>query len=132
MCLDTFSLIQSISSLALAVLPWFLPNCAWYWKVIITLCILLLTLAIYCLRLINKLKSSENEKKNIEERHQALARQFDQKVDDLKQYRKIFSDLSLLLHLALQNTKQAKLEDIYRAFIIAQKELNDGGNNDAL
>lgn len=130
--MNTSNDIQYAASFVLAVLPWLFPGCAWYWKVIITLCILLLTLSIYCLRLMKKLKYSENEKKDIQDRHQALALQFDQKVEDIKQYRKVFSDLRLLLHLALQNTKQAKLEDIYRAFIIAQQELNDGGNNDAL
>lgn len=127
--MDTFSVIQSIASLALAVFPWFLPNCAWYWKVIIMLCILLLSLSVYCFRITKRLESSDKEKGDIEVRHQALARQFDQKVEDVKQYRKVFGDLSLMLHLALQNTKQAKLEDIYRAFIIAQQELNDGGDN---
>lgn len=127
--MDTFSVIQSIASLALAVLTWFLPNCAWYWKVIITLCILLLSISVYCFRIAKRLESSDKEKRDIEVRHQALARQFDQKVEVVKQYRKVFGDLSLMLHLALQNTKQAKLEDIYRAFIIAQKELNDGGDN---
>lgn len=127
--MDTFGVIQSISSLALAVLTWFLPNCVWYWKVIIILCILLLSSAVYCFRLIKRLEFSEQQKKDVEERHQALARQFDQKVDELKQYRKVFGNLNLMLHIALQNTKQAKLEDIYRAFIIDQQELNDGGGN---
>lgn len=127
--MDTFSFILSIASLALTVLIWFLPNCAWYWKVIITLCILLLSLSVYCFRITKRLESSDREKRDIEARHQALAHQFDQKGETIKQYRKVFGDLSLFLHLALQNTKQAKLEDIYRAFIIAQQEINDGGDN---
>ena len=51
-------------------------------------------------------------------------------LNSLKKDRRVLKQFDLFLHLALQNTKKAKLEDIYRAYLIALEELTDGGNRD--
>lgn len=122
--------IQRIISFALGIIPWFFPNLTWYWKVIITLGIALLSLFISWIRLNQNYRESQRAKQDIESRHRALAEQFDEKNFSLKKYRRALNELDLFLHLALQNTKEAKLEDIYRAYLIVLEELTDGGNRD--
>ena len=122
--------IQWIISLALCIIAWFFPNLAWYWKVIITLGITLLSRFISWFRLNRNYRKLQRAKQDIENRHRALAAQFDEKSLFLKKYRRVLKQFDLFLHLALQNTKKAKLEDIYRAYLIALEELTDGGNRD--
>ncbi len=122
--------IQWIISLALCIIAWVFPNSTWYWKVIITLGIALVSLFISWLRLSRKLKESQKALQDLNGRHEALAAQFDEKNLFLKKYRRVLKQFDLFLHLALQNTKEAKLEDIYRAYLIALEELTDGGNRD--
>lgn len=122
--------IQWIISLALCIIPWVFPNLDWYWKVIITLGIALVSLFISWFRLNRNYRESQRAKQDIENRHRALAAQFDEKNLFLKKYRHALRQFDLFLHLALQNTKEAKLEDIYRAYLIALEELTDGGNRD--
>ena len=122
--------IQWIISIILGVIPWIVPDLPWYWKIIITLGIALLSLSISWFRLSQNLKESQRAQKDLRNKHEALAAQFDEKSIILNKYRRVLSEFSLILHLALQNTKEAKLEDIYRAYLVALDELTDGGNRD--
>lgn len=122
--------VKDIVPFALAVIPWLFPDLSFCNKVILTLCIVIISLLVYCSKLAKTARSAEESHRETESRHKALATQFDQKTRELNRYKSAFSDLGLMLHLAMQNTKQAKFEDIYRAFLIAQKELIDGGNGD--
>lgn len=122
--------IQWIISIVLGVIPWIVPDLPWYWKIIITLGIALLSLSISWLRLSKNLKEAQEAQQDIKNKHEALAAQFDEKNVILSKYRRVLSEFSLILHLALQNTKEAKLEDIYRAYLVALDELTDGGNRD--
>lgn len=92
--------------------------------------ITLLSLFISWFRLNRNYRKLQRAKQDIENRHRALAAQFDEKSLFLKKYRRVLKQFNLFLHLALQNTKKAKLEDIYRAYLIALEELTDGGNRD--
>jgi endonuclease/exonuclease/phosphatase (EEP) superfamily protein YafD len=127
--LDTAT-IQWIISLVLCIIAWFCPDSSWYWKVIFILGIMLLSVSISWFRLSQNLKKSQRAQNDIKNRHEALAAQFDEKNAILNKYRRALSEFNLILHLALQNTKEAKLEDIYRAYLIALDELTDGGNSD--
>lgn len=122
--------IQWIISIVLGIIPWIVPDLPWYWKIIITLGIALLSLSISWFRLSQNLKESQQVQKDLEKKHKALASQFEDKNVILSKYCRALRQLSLILHLALQNTKEAKLEDIYRAYLIALEELTDGGNRD--
>ena len=58
--------IQWIISLALCIIAWFFPNLAWYWKVIITLGITLLSLFISWFRLNRNYRKLQRAKQDIE------------------------------------------------------------------
>lgn len=122
--------IQWIISIVLGIIPWIVPDLPWYWKIIITLGIALLSLSISWFRLSKNLKEAQQAQQDIKNKHEALATQFDEKKAILQKYRHALTEFNLILHLALQNTKEAKLEDIYRAYLIALNELTDGGNHD--
>lgn len=128
--MDNSTVIQFAISVVLAILPWVFPDLAWYYKVIIGLCILLVSLCVYCLRLYSEIKSLKQALQNTTQRHQALAMQFEQKGIQLRQHQDVIFNFSLMLHLAISNTDQAKLEDIYRAFLLNQERLQNGGNED--
>ena len=139
--MDMFDQIQAFITLIFSVIPWFLPNCYWYVKLIIFLIVLVVSLIIHCIRIASvyhskchqlQLKLDEISKKaaEIEKHHGALSAQFDAKVKREVAYQRTLQNLSLFLHLACQNTKAAKLKDIYKAFLVAQKELADGGAYD--
>lgn len=122
-----FDMALTFVSLALAVMAWLLPDLAWYVKLIITMTVIIAYLLIYCIRFFTKLQESQKKRMEVEQNHNALAVQFDKKIALERRYKRVFQNLSLMLHLACQNTKDAKFEDIYKAFLIAQNELNDGG-----
>lgn len=128
--MDSSTVIQLAVSVVLTFLPGLIPDLAWYFKVIIGLCIVLASLCLYCWRLCAKMKSLEKGLEETKQRHQALAVQFDQKGNKLRQYQEAFSNLSIILHMAMMNTKQAKLQDIYEAFLLNQERLQNGGNED--
>lgn len=117
--------VQGLVTLALAILPWLLPDLPWYGKVIFALLIVIVSISIYCVRLAVRVKTVERELRDIQKRHNALAIQFDEKVMRESRYRRALKNLSLMLHFACQNTKTAKFKDIYEAFLIAQSEIND-------
>lgn len=128
--MDNSTVIQFVASVVLSFLPWLFPALVWYYKIIIGLCIILLSLVIYCFRLNAKMKSLDEELQDTTQKHQALAKQFESKTKKLRQYQDANANLALILHLAVSNTDQAKLEDIYKAFLLNQEMLQNGGNED--
>lgn len=122
--------IQWIISIFISIVAWIVPDLSLSGKIIITLGIALLSLSISWLRLSKKLKEAQQAQQDIKNKHEALAAQFDEKNVILSKYRRVLREFRLILHLALQNTKEAKLADIYRAYLIALEELTDGGNHD--
>ena len=124
------NLIQLGITLALAFLPWLFPNWAWYAKLIVLLLVVIVSITVSCLRLQAKLSDLSKKMEYISERHIALATQFDEKIRLEKNFRSIFANLSIMLHVAIQSTDKAKLDDIYHAFLLAQATLNEGGSTD--
>ena len=129
-----FDMALAFVSLALAASAWLFPDLVWYFKVILTLVVLIVYLFIYCVRILFKLRDVQKKREEVEQHHNALAIQFDEKIKlehryivQERRYKRAFQNFSLVLHLACQNTKDAKFKDIYKAFLIAQDELNDGG-----
>lgn len=125
--MNVLSIAQGLLTIALSVIPWLLPNLAWYWKIIIVLLITIASLSIYCLRLFREVNKIKHELDKTAQHHNALSIQFDEKVKQERRYMRAFQNLSLILHLACQNTKEAKFKDIYEAFLNAQNEINNGG-----
>lgn len=124
--------IQWIISLALCIIAWFFPNLAWYWKVIITLGITLLSLFISWVRLNQKLKASQKAQQELDIKHKALAAQFDQKNLILRRFQHLAATMERLLQIALLNEDKAKIHLIYQVYIETKRELIDGGNRDDL
>lgn len=122
--------IQWIISLALCIIAWFFPNLAWYWKVIITLGITLLSLFISWVQLNQKLKDSQKAQQELNVKHNALAAQFDQKNLILRRFQHLDTTMEWLLQIALLNEDKAKIRLIYQAYLEAKRELIDGGNRD--
>ena len=122
--------IQWIISLALCIIAWFFPNLAWYWKVIITIGITLLSLFISWVRLNQKLKDSQKAQQELNVKHNALAEQFDQKNLTLQRFQHLTATMEHLLQIALLNEDKAKIRLIYQAYLETKRELIDGGNRD--
>lgn len=123
--MDVSKLIQGILTFALSVVPWFFPDLCWHYKVMIVLSVIIVSLVIYYFQLSKKAKCLKNELAEITQRHTALASQFDKKLSQEKRYEQSFENLSLILHLACMNTKEAKLKDIYNAFLLEQRRIID-------
>lgn len=128
--MGSFEVIQSILSILIGIFPWFFPSCPWYWKVIITLCVILISFLIYCFRLSSRIKTLDAQKADLSTRHTALSLRFDEKLKLEKRYEQAFSRLNIMLMIALQSSEEERLQHIYKAFIIEQNTLNEGGTHD--
>ena len=132
--MNIFDIAQAIITIFLTFVPWFLPNCQWYIKVIIALAILLLSVIIAWLRLYAKLKVSDKSLKNsnkkrqdIETKHNALSVQFNEKIEKEQKYRNLIANMTLAFLIALEREDRPKIENIYRLFLLEQERLEDGG-----
>ncbi len=122
--------IQWIISIVLCIIPWVFPDLSWYWKVIITLVIALLSLTVSWFRLNQKLKDFQKAQQELATKHNALAAQFDQKNLILQRFQHLATTMEHLLQLALLNEDKAKIQLIYRAYLETKRALIDGGNLD--
>lgn len=122
--------IQWIISIILGIIPWILPNLPWYGKVIFSLVIALLSLAISWFQLNQKLKEAQRKEQELDTKHKALANQFDQKNLVLRRFQHLTETMETFLQIALLNEDKAKIDLIYRAYLTAKRELIDGGEND--
>ena len=127
--MDTVA-IQWIISIILGIIPWIFPNLPWYGKVIFSLVIALISLAISWFQLNKKLKESRRKEQELDTRHKALANQFDQKNLVLRRFQHLTEMMETFLQIALLNEDKAKIDLIYRAYLTAKRELIDGGEND--
>ncbi len=123
--MDILDAIQWLIALAIAFIPWFFPDISLRGKLEIILLVVAISLLVYCVRLLIRLKLAERKLDEVRQRHNALSIQFDKKVERERRYRRAFQTLSLVLHISLQNTKEAKLKDIYETFISIQDEINN-------
>ena len=122
--------IQWIISIILGIIPWIFPNLPWYGKVIFSLVIALISLAISWFQLNQKLKKSRRNEQELDTRHTALANQFDQKNLVLRRFQHLTEMMETFLQIALLNEDKAKIDLIYQAYLKAKRELIDGGEND--
>lgn len=128
--MNIFSIVQAGITFLLTLAPWFVPDWQWQYKFIFALVVLLLSVSVSWISLFAKLKNATKRQHEIESRHNALAHQFDEKREQERRYRKLVTNLNLVLHLALVNGDKAKLEDVYRIFLLEQEELGNGGASD--
>lgn len=124
--MNIFNIMQAGITLFLSVAPWFFPDCAWYIKVIILLCVLLSSAALSCLRLLISLRNVSKSLDELQIRHNALADQYDEKRNQEKNYRLLLNNMSNMFCVAIANTKQAKISELYKFFLMMQQELSGG------
>lgn len=124
--MNIFNSLQAGITLFLSVIPWFLPDCAWYIKAIILFCVLLCSLLLSCVRLSSNLKTVSQELQELKKRHDALANLYDEKLNHEKHYRLIMNNMSIMFHIAIANTDHAKIAELYNFFLIMQKEMSGG------
>lgn len=135
--MNIFDIAQTGVTIVLALISWFVPNCQWYIRTIVALVILLLSITISWLRLYAKLRDSNKkvevlnlEKQGIEARHNALSLQFDNKIEQEQKYRRFITNLNIVLHIALADRDDVKLENVYKFFLLEQTGLSNGGASD--
>lgn len=119
---------QFIITLVLGLVPWLFPDLTTNRKLICLAPILAASVLIYLLRLNARLKLALKNEKDLSQRHNALAEQFDNKRELETKYRKAFSEIGILLRIANLDSERAKIDDIYRMYIHNQHEIDDGGN----
>lgn len=124
--MNIFNIMQAGITLFLSVVPWFFPDCAWYIKVIILLCVLLSSAALSCLRLLLSLRNVSKSLDELQNRHNALANQYDEKRKQEKSYRLLLKNMSIMFHIAIADTNHAKVTELYKAFLMMDKELSGG------
>mgnify|MGYP000009477283 CR=1 FL=1 len=122
------SLIQTMISVLLSIVPWLFPSLPWYIKLIVTFIIFLISLIVYCLKQSLRIKILEQQNKDIAEKHSALATRFDEKMKQEEKYHRAFSRLNIAFQIALASNQDDKLIPIYKSFLIEQETLNTGGS----
>ena len=122
--------IQWIISIVLGIIPWIVPDLPWYWKIIITLGIALISLIISWFQLNGKLKESQKVQQELAIKHNALASQFDQKNLILQKFQALAATMEQLLQIALLNEDKDKIQLIYQIYLETKRKLIDGGNRD--
>lgn len=115
--MDAFERWQYLLTFLLAAVPWFFPTIALSTKIIILLVVFLISLFLYVLRLQKKIKTIDREAKEIAERHQALAQQFNEKRGELELYSHAFESAEYLITCAMQSTKNERLVILYDSFM---------------
>ena len=128
--MDAFSRWQSAFTFILAVAPWFLPDIAILWKIIIVLLVLLISCSLYCLRLQKRVLELNKEHDRIKSNHQALSRRFDEKRADINQYEQCLNSIEYLIVSTVQTTKQDRLTVLYDSFLKIKAELISNGKAD--
>ena len=124
--MNIFSIVQAGMTLILSVAPWFLPDCAWYFKVIILLCVLLCSVCVSYIRLAINLKSVSRQLNELDLRHTALASQYDEKREQENRYRLFSQQMSIMFQVAMANTNHAKIFGLYKAYLMLEKDLIGG------
>ena len=119
---------QSIVTFALGFLPWLFPDLAMKQKIICLCIVIAISALVYFLRIKARLTLALKKERELSNRHAALAEQFDRKRELENRYRKAFNEIGILLKIAILDSEKAKIDDIYRMYIHAQLEIDDGGN----
>lgn len=115
--MDAFERWQYLLTFLLAAVPWFFPTIALSAKIIILLVVFLISLFLYVLQLQKKIKTIDKEAKEIKERHQALAQQFNEKRSELELYSHAFESAESLIICAMQSTRNERLVILYDSFM---------------
>lgn len=121
------NILQVILTFVLAVTPWFLPTLELHVKIIFALIIATVSCIIYCMCLTAKLDKLRKKLASIEQNHDALAAQFDEKIDLIRRYRRASQHTLSNIQIACANTKEAKLTTLYTMFLAELNEVNDDG-----
>lgn len=109
----------------ISIVPWFFPDLYIAWKLVLVIAVLLLSALLYCYRLFRRIDLVQKELNEIAEKHEALVNQFNEKRRVLAHYRAGFLSIDQLISVALQATKQDRLQVLYRGFLSIQSQIID-------
>ena len=123
--------IPDVVTFALAVIAWSFPNITLCMKVFATLLLIIASLCFHCFHLTSERKDLEKQLERVKselavvnQRHDALSVQFKEEFAKTQRYKTAFFYIRWSFHLACQNTKSAKLEDLHKIILYAMEELN--------
>ena len=127
-------IIEYAISLAVAAIPWVIPDCSVEYKIIAALAAFILFLLLQLYSINQKLKdvkqelqTTQKQMKDREIKHNALAAQFELKSVELKKYSDAFKYIGQQLTIATLTPKEAKLKALLEFYLQLKHNLIEGG-----
>ena len=117
----------SLFGIVVSVLIWFIPNVEIQIKVLICLLGIIISLVIYLILLVIKVRSITRKLCDLEIKHKALAIQFSDKRKIIENYNIATQTIHSILGVAMSNTKEAKISEISKAICFQLNNADDGG-----
>ena len=114
---------QAGLTLIISIVPWFFPDLYIAWKLVLVIAVLFLSVLLYCFRLFKRIGSIQKELNETAQKHEALVKQFNEKRRALAHYRAGFLSIDQLISVALQATKQDRLQVLYQGFLSIQSQI---------
>lgn len=115
---------SALLTILVGAVPWFLPNLEMQTKIIVSLLLLLICGIFYCFKLQKMLEELEKRCETTEQRHNALSREYEERIALISRYRQGTRHVSQLLAVAMLQDKD-KLREIYDAFQSILKTIDD-------
>lgn len=120
---------SEVASVLLTILvgavPWVLPNLDMHAKIIGSLLLLLICGTFYCFKLQKMLNELEKKCDTTEQRHNALSKEYEERIALISHYRQAIRQISYLLTVAIVSGEKGKLKEIYDAFQSILKAIDD-------
>ena len=99
------------------IVPWFLPNIDWKYKLYLVLFVVLISAVVYILHLRRQLKEQQKELDTTKENHRALANRFEEKQNELARYHEAFNSINYLITATVQSSGKDRLNTLYDYFL---------------
>ena len=99
------------------VVPWFLPNIDWKYKLNLVLAVVLISAGVYILHLRRQLEEQKQELDTTKKNHRALANRFVEKQNELARYHEAFNSINYLITATVQSSGKDRLNTLYEYFL---------------
>lgn len=123
--MDAYDKGQAVSTFVISTVPWFFPDLYIAWKFAIVATVLFASAILYCYRLSKRISAIQKELIETTQKHDALVGLFNEKRRILAHYQAGFHSIDQLISIALQTTKQDKLQVLHRSFLSIQAQIID-------
>ena len=121
------AIISTVLSIALGLLPWFLPECGFPYKIVCTLVILICYSIFWIVCLLIQNKRLEESKKDIAQKHRALTARFNEKRIELNANKTGLQQIGYCIEIAMQSEKDDRLQILHSCFADVMLNLRDKG-----